>query len=368
MVNRTDLVVAGGGPAGLAAAIAARRKGLDVAVFEGVATGAAIDKCCGEGLMPDAIEALRRLGIVLPGMPIGGIRFLGSGTVAEGRFAQQSGAGVRRTALHSLLDEHARQVGVVILRGATVRGLAPGGVRVGDELVRCRWIVGADGSQSAMRRAGCLEQRGKYSRRFGSRRHFRIEPWSDLVEVHWADGAQAYVTPVAGDEIGIAIIGSDPRLRYADLLPLFPALATRLAGAVATSRVRGAVTASRHLKRVTRANLALIGDASGSVDALTGLGLSLAFQQAVALGDALEQGDLAVYEAAHPRIARTPRVMEALVLAMDRRAWFRLRAIRALAAEPEQFARLLAAHAGGIAPVSSALRMPLALGWKFFTA
>jgi menaquinone-9 beta-reductase len=368
MVNRTDVVVAGGGPAGLAAAIAARRKGLDVAVFEGVASESAIDKCCGEGLMPDAIEALRQLGIVLPqsaGTPIGGIRFLDADTVAEGRFRQQTGVGVRRTALHSLLDEHARQAGVTVHRGAPVRGLAPGGVRVGDELVRCGWIVGADGSQSAMRRAGGLEQGGKHSRRFGSRRHFRIEPWSDLVEVYWADGAQAYVTPVAQDEIGVAVIASDPLLRFEDLLALFPALAARLAGAVATSRVRGAVTASRRLARVTRANLALIGDASGSVDALTGLGLSLAFQQAVALGEALEQGDLAVYSAAHQRIARVPRVMEALVLAMDRRAWFRRRAIRALAVEPEQFARLLAAHAGGMAP---ALRVPLALGWKFLTA
>jgi flavin-dependent dehydrogenase len=362
MVNRTDVVVAGGGPAGLAAAIAARRKGLDVAVFEGVAAESAIDKCCGEGLMPDAIEALRQLGIVLPGMPIGGIRFLDADTVAEGRFAQQTGAGVRRTTLHSLLAEQARQSGVTVHRGATVRGMAPGGVRVGDELVRCRWIVGADGSQSAMRRAGGLEQAGKHSCRFGSRRHFRIEPWSDLVEVYWADGAQAYVTPVAQDEIGVAVIASDPLHRYQDLLPLFPALTARLAGAVATSRVRGAVTASRHFARVTRANLALIGDASGSVDALTGLGLSLAFQQAVALGDALEQSDLAVYEAAHRRIARTPRVMEAFVLAMDRRAWFRRQAIRTLAAEPEHFSRLLAAHTGGKAPI------PLALGWKFLTA
>jgi flavin-dependent dehydrogenase len=246
--------------------------------------------------------------------------------------------------------------------------MAPGGVRVGGELVRCRWIVGADGSQSAVRHAGGLEQGGKHSRRFGSRRHFRIEPWSDLVEVYWADGAQAYVTPVAQDEIGVAVIASDPLHRYQDLLSLFPALAARLAGAVATSRVRGAVTASRRLARVTRANLALIGDASGSVDALTGLGLSLAFQQAVALGEALEQGDLAVYSAAHRRIVRTPRVMEALVLAMDRRAWFRRQAIRALAAEPEHFSRLLAAHTGGMAPVFSALHVPLALGWKSLTA
>ncbi|MGA3187148.1 MAG: FAD-binding protein [Bryobacteraceae bacterium] len=107
-----DVVVAGAGPAGLVAAIAARRKGFDVAVFEGISSTAPIDKCCGEGLIPDALDALRKLGIVLPpaaGMPIQGIRFLDGATVAEARFSQQDGIGVRRTALHSLLaDQESR--------------------------------------------------------------------------------------------------------------------------------------------------------------------------------------------------------------------------------------------------------------------
>jgi flavin-dependent dehydrogenase len=371
MIDQTDVVVAGGGPAGLVAAIAARRKGFEVAVFEGVAAPA-IDKCCGEGLMPDAIGALRELGIVLPpsaGVPFPGIRFLDGDTTAEAFFPQQPGIGVRRTELHALLAEHARQAGVSLFWGTPVRGLTLSGVRVGDQVVRSRWIIAADGSQSALRRAAGLDQPGRtYPRRFGSRRHFRIEPWTDLVEVYWAHGAQAYVTPVGEDEIGVAIICSDPLLRYQDLLPLFPALAARLDRAVATSNVRGAVTASRRFSRVTAANLALIGDASGSVDALTGLGLSLAFQQAVALGDALVENDLSAYAAAHRRMAKTPRIMEMLMLSMDRRDGFRGRAMRALAAEPAHFSRLLAVHAGALPPFSFALRAPFSLGWKFFTA
>lgn len=369
-IRQADVVIAGGGPAGLVAAIAARRKGFDVAVFDGVGESAGIDKCCGEGLMPEALGALRQLGILLPmsaGMPFAGIRFLDSDTVAEGRFLRPSGAGIRRTTLHSLLAEHARQVGVLLRRGIPVRGLAPGGVRAGDELVRCRWVIGADGSQSTLRRAAGLERPETYRRRFGSRCHFRMEPWTDLVEVHWARGVQAYVTPVAEDEIGVALLYGNPLLHFQDLLPLFPALGERLQKAAATSNIRGAMTASRRLARVTNANIALIGDASGSVDAVTGLGLSLAFQQAVALGDALAKGDLSVYAAEHRRLARGPRLMESLMLGMDRRDWFRRRAIRALAAEPAQFSRLLAAHSGSLPPASSALRVPLALGWRFFT-
>lgn len=51
-----DVFVVGGGPAGLAAAIAARLKGFTVAVADGAHPP--IDKACGEGLMPDSFGAL----------------------------------------------------------------------------------------------------------------------------------------------------------------------------------------------------------------------------------------------------------------------------------------------------------------------
>ncbi len=357
---RWDAAVVGGGPAGLAASIAARRKGLNVAVFEGISTPGPIDKCCGEGLMPDAVDALRELGVVFPpsaAAPFAGIRFLESGCCAEARFPRQNGAGVRRTVLHSLLEERARDLGVTVFRANPVRDL---------QSIQARWIVAADGAQSALRRAAELEPDGVFPRRFATRLHFRVEAWTDLVEVYWTSGAQAYVTPVAGGEVGVAIVSREPR-RFQDLLPLFPQLQQRLRGAEASSTARGGVTVSRSLARVTRGNIALLGDASGSVDAVTGLGLSLAFQQAKALADALAEGDLSRYAAAHRRIVRMPRVMEALMLAMDRHDRFRRRAIRALDAEQGQFSRLLAIHNGASLGLGSGLRIPLALGWKFLT-
>ncbi|HTB14067.1 MAG TPA: FAD-dependent monooxygenase [Bryobacteraceae bacterium] len=365
---KTDVAIAGGGPAGLAAAIAARRKGLSVAVFEGVAPTKAIDKCCGEGLMPDALEALGALGVKLPKsarMPVLGVRFIECGHAAEARFNGPIGAGVRRTTLSSVLLEHARDAGAEIFFGQPVRGLARGGILAGDEEVQCRWIVGADGSQSGMRRIARLESRFSCPRRFGLRRHFRTEPWSDLVEAYWAHGVQAFVTPVAENEVGVAVLSSNPRLRYQAALELFPELLMRLEGAAAVSNVRGAVTASRRLDQVATRDLALLGDASGSVDSVTGLGLCMSFQQAVALGEALAKEDLALYETQHHRLAKRPRVMESVMLAMDQRDKLRRRAIRTLEAEPAHFSSLLSVHTGTSSALSFALRAPLALGWRF---
>ena len=66
-----------------------------------------------------------------------------------------------------------------------------------------------------------------------------------MVETYWAHGVQAFVTPVGENEVGVAVLTSDSHLRYQDALQLFPELTARLQSAVATSNVRGAVTASR---------------------------------------------------------------------------------------------------------------------------
>ena len=60
-MGQTDVFVIGGGPAGLAAAIAASERGFKVTVADGAEPP--IDKACGEGLMPDTLSVLRELGI-----------------------------------------------------------------------------------------------------------------------------------------------------------------------------------------------------------------------------------------------------------------------------------------------------------------
>ena len=66
---------------------------------------------------------------------------------------------------------------------------------------------------------------------------------------------------------------------YEGALHLFPQAEARLRGAAVNGVEQGAVSASRRLHSVTRGCVALVGDASGSVDAITGQGLCLAMQQ-----------------------------------------------------------------------------------------
>lgn len=359
---KTDVVIIGGGPAGLVAALAARRQGFGVCVVDrGIPP---IDKACGEGLMPDGVAALRGLGVRLDadqGVPFRGIRFLDDRHVAEATFPEEAGVGIRRTRLHQLLMENAQATGVTTLWREKATAIESKGVRIGDHLIECRWIIGADGVDSQTRRLAGMGAIRENGRRIGLRMHFRVKPWTDFVEVHWSKGEQAYVTPVGAEEVCIALLGCAREVGFANLADRFPRLGERLRGAESANVARGAFTGTVRLHRVVSGNVALIGDASAAIDAITGDGLALAFRQAAALGEALRQGDLSRYEARHRQICRTPFLMARLLLLMDRHDTFRKLGLQALAGRRAIFNRLLATHVGARHPAAASLDV-VALG------
>lgn len=331
------MLVIGGGPAGLAAAIAARLQGFDVSVAD--AAHPPIDKACGEGILPAGVAALRRLGVRLGpdnGFAIRGIRFLYDGMSIEAPFREPYGLALRRTQLHELMVSRAQELGIRLRWDTRIQI---------HDCAGSRWLVGADGQRSRVRRDADLDATRSLSTRFGFRRHYQVAPWTDVVEVYWGDGYQVFVTPVSADEIGVALLAQNSRLRLDAVLGAFPDLARRLRSARITSSERGAAVPSRVLRRVFRGRTALVGDASGSVDAITGDGLSLSFLQALALADALAANDLAIYQAEHRRLAWRPATMAKGLLLLDRLPGVRRVVFQGLAFKPSLFRHLLALHA-----------------------
>jgi flavin-dependent dehydrogenase len=341
-----QVLLVGGGPAGLATAIEARRRELDVLLVDRAVPP--IDKPCGEGLMPDGVERLAALGVRLEsgdGRPFRGIRYLDGERVAEAEFPRGAGLGLRRTVLHRALVRRAKETGVRLLWGVVARGLVPGGVETDQGRLRAEWIVGADGLHSRLRRWAGLEGRPRRWRRFGVRRHYALPPWGDRVEVHWGERCEAYVTPVSEHEVGVAFLWSGEKSSFGKLLEGFPALRARLRGAQASSRDRGAGPFDQRPTAVCREHLALVGDAAGYRDAITGEGLSLSLHQAGALAEALAAGDLRPYAAAVRRQTALPFALIRALLWADRHPELRRRLLATLAREPALFGSLLAVHA-----------------------
>lgn len=306
-----DVLVVGGGPIGLAAAIEARLAGFGVVVVEPRA--GAIDKACGEGLMPGAVAALARLGVAPAGHPLTGIGYRGGGRRVDHLFATGPGLGVRRTTLHAALDARATSLGVERVVGR-VRALEQDSDTVTAAGIRARWLLGCDGLHSSVRRLVGLAGpepasnggRARDRRRFGTRRHFRVPAWTDLVEVHWGPAVEAYVTPVADDVVGVALLGP-PHVDYSAALATFPALVERLRDAEPTGPVRGAGPLRQRTTRRTAGRVRLVGDASGYVDALTGEGLRVGLAQATAAVAHLD--DPGAYERAWSASTRDYRAL-----------------------------------------------------------
>jgi 2-polyprenyl-6-methoxyphenol hydroxylase-like FAD-dependent oxidoreductase len=84
-------------------------------------------------------------------------------------------------------------------------GIQDGSVLLRDSTVRPRWIVGADGSASRVRRWAGLDAFARNSRRFAYRRHFVVAPWTNCMEIYWGEGCQFYVTPVSPREVCIRL-------------------------------------------------------------------------------------------------------------------------------------------------------------------
>lgn len=267
-----DLLVAGGGPAGLATAIHGAKAGLEVVVVE--RRRGVLDKACGEGMMPHTVEHLARLGLAPPGMPLRGISYIDGAQRVDADFRVGTGRGVRRTALHASLLTAAQEAGVrFVHRDVGVVRQDTDSVRAAG--LQARYLAAADGLHSPIRRALGLSQPCRSARRWGIRHHVQAAPWSGRVEVHWGPTSEAYVTPVDEDCVGVAILSSS-RGGFDQQLAEFPDLIERLRG-----HPHGPNRAAGPLRQKVRNRAAgrvlLVGDAAGYIDALTGEGVGMAF-------------------------------------------------------------------------------------------
>jgi flavin-dependent dehydrogenase len=379
-----DVVIVGGGPAGLAAAVVLSRHGIKTLLCE--AAELPVDKACGEGLMPRGVSHCERLGIPrleleALGHPIAGVRYVSPhGRSAEARFAAGRGLGIRRTLLaRALLERAERQRALTLVSRAPARlvgGRPKPCVDVAGTRLEPRLILGADGVNSLIRKHADVEYRVIPPLRFGLRRHYRVRETSELVEVHWCEGAEAYVTPTGRHQANVALLWDrepsrfEPEVRHGSgFVRHFPELERELAPLDPETSLRAAGPMHHEVPLPARDGLLLIGDAAGYVDALTGDGVALALEQALLLEElvvprlrSLSEGQVLPVRALEPYLRAADRArshnkrLTRWLLRVKSHPALLERVIAVLAADPDLFQHFLSAAEGRISP----LRAPIA--------
>jgi geranylgeranyl reductase family protein len=308
VTSHTDVLIVGAGPAGIAAALTARQRGLSVCVIDKATFPR--DKCCGDGLTTGALRLLERLG--LPPSHVASWKVCRdvvlrspSGRTVElqlpdnGQFA----AIASRMDLDAALVDHARARGVLIREGVSFVDITRNGdyqVTTSDGVVSARVVIAADGMWSPVRKA-LQPDRAPYLGEWhalrqyahgvtgpaGSRLYVWFEP--DLLPGY------AWSFPLADGRVnlGFGILRGSTQ-KVGDMKQLWSSVLSR-------PHVREALGASAVIDdkvsawpipaRVTSATLSVgdvlfVGDAASATDVLTGEGIGQALLSGMLAGDA----------------------------------------------------------------------------------
>ena len=319
MNKEHDVIIVGAGPGGCSAAIGLARRGHDVLLLEKERFPRG--KVCGDGISPQALEVLERLGVlpqVLQKEPwkIDGLKLSSpAGQTVTVPFAHLKvphpfGLVMPRREFDSLVLQQARKYpNIEILenweakdfidRNGSIRGVkAQSDGRKGEFLAK--FLVGADGAYSVVARKRVSREKKFPQGAFGIRAYFKgVKGLTHQIEIYCDRPilpGYGWVFPGGEDSANVGVGIASRHLKEKNIRNLFqtfveenPFVKERLREArmVENSLQGGPIPVGSFFRRRSRKNVLLVGDAAGFTDVLTGEGIHFALRSGECAAEAI---------------------------------------------------------------------------------
>jgi len=293
-MNRYDLVVAGGGPAGTAAAITSARLGGRVLLVEGGRFPR--QKVCGEFVSAEAISLLE--GLLVPAKPdwvqfatrTSGVRLFIDGSVVS--FPIPPAASIRRLDLDSALWGAAERAGIDCRQNVSVERIVRRddvfevGTTAGAFVVRS--AVDATGRWSKLR-VSAASGNAYRGASIGWKAHFRNTGLADddrTTDLYFFPGGYCGVLPLGNRNLNVcAMVTSEAARQFPDVFALHPALQARSRHWVRATEVSAVAPLSFAPPRPEVDGIVRVGDAAAFIDPFVGDGISLALRSGALGGE-----------------------------------------------------------------------------------
>jgi geranylgeranyl reductase family protein len=318
VVERADVVIIGGGPAGAATALALARRGVDVVLLDRARFPR--EKLCGDFLHPLGTAALERLGVldeVLPRAQVlrGMLIVSPQGREVFARFAGGAGLSLSRAVLDDVVLRAAQRAGTLVRTGMAARAVTRHGdqwhVSTDRGTLEARLLVGADGLHSRVAVAAGLRDRTRRDGRYALGIYVRGLPAHEgFGEMHLGREVYCGVSVFPDGQANVTMVVPKAAIRARhdgaphglardildQMLAAFPRLYPRVRTAVTSREMRAVGPLTPTGGPVVGDGVLLVGDAAAFTDPLTGQGVSLALTAAPVaartIADALRRGDL----------------------------------------------------------------------------
>lgn len=394
--SSTDVIIAGGGPAGASTAFHLERRGVRVLIVDRARFPRS--KPCAECLSPQASRLLAEMG-ALSELEHQGVWLRGmvvrspDGTVARGDYAaahgfrawRDAGLSIRREILDDVLLARARAAGARILEGTRVidvlrdRHGVVRGARLQDRAgasraASARLVVGADGLRSVIARRLGLWRRARWPNRISLVGHYAgVREVTEYGEMHIeSDGFVGIADVGAGITTVAAVFPASrasqmsmDRSRFLDAwLASKAQLRARFADARRVEPASAVGPFAAHSRRAWHPGALLVGDAADFFDPFTGEGIYSALRGGELAADAIMSSllhpgttdALREYDARRRREFGGKWLVERIIGAGVALPGVANRAARAMAAHKE-LADLLVGVTGDFVPPRMVLRL-----------